>query len=74
MLIVIGLAEAEAGDPADIRWARAEMMRKTREEPGCLSSSLAIGHEGDLFVPAVISVAERWDPIESLKAHPARST
>ncbi len=71
MIIVIGRAEIKPERLADVRPALAEMMRKTFEESGCISYSLAIEHEGGDGQPAVLSIAERWENADAMKLHAA---
>jgi quinol monooxygenase YgiN len=69
MLIVIARAEADPADVGLLRGALSDLMRATRNESGCISYSLAIEAEGGAGEPAVISIAERWADIASLRAH-----
>jgi quinol monooxygenase YgiN len=68
MLIVVGRAEADPADVAELRPALKAMMEATWAESGCLSYSLSIENEGGNG-PAVISICERWADEAALKAH-----
>jgi quinol monooxygenase YgiN len=69
MIIIIGRAEVESSRVAELRPALREMMRKTFDESGCLSYSLAIEHEGGPDEPAILSIAERWADECALRDH-----
>lgn len=69
MLIVIGRAEADAGDVAALKGAMAELMAATRAEPGCISYALAVEADGSDGGSAVVSIAERWADEAALRAH-----
>jgi quinol monooxygenase YgiN len=73
MIIVIGRAEVDAANLTAVREAATEMMRATWAERGCLSYSLAVEDEGDAAAGrnAVLSIAERWENADVLKAHGA---
>ena len=69
MIIIIGRAEVDPDRVEALRPALQEMMRRTFEESGCLSYSLAIEDPGGDGRPAVMTIAERWEDECALKAH-----
>jgi quinol monooxygenase YgiN len=69
MIIIIGRAEVDPDRVEALRPALQAMMRRTFEESGCLSYSLAIEDLGGNGRPAVLSIAERWEDECALKAH-----
>jgi quinol monooxygenase YgiN len=71
MIIVHGRAEFDPSQLEALRPALQEMMRRTFEESGCLSYSLAIEDEGGEGRPAVLTIAERWSSEADLVSHDA---
>jgi quinol monooxygenase YgiN len=69
MIIILGRAEVDPERVEALRPALQAMMRRTFEESGCLSYSLAIEDAGGNGQPAVLSIAERWADECALKAH-----
>lgn len=73
MIIVIGRAEVDPSQLTAVRQAAEAMMRATWAESGCLSYSLAVEDDGDAAAGrnAVVTIAERWESAEAIKAHGA---
>lgn len=71
MIIIHGRAEVDPARLEGLKPALQEMMRRTFEESGCLSYSLAIEDEGGEGRPAVLNIAERWSSEADLAGHGA---
>lgn len=81
MIIVLGRAEVDPARLAAVRAAATTMMRATWAESGCLSYSLAVEDEGEpggdtgmgagTERNAVVTIAERWESLDALRAHGA---
>ena len=67
MLIVAGHFVVDPGDQAAFVAGRAEAMRATRAEPGCLEYVMAV----DPVDPSRVVLFERWADQASFDAHMA---
>ena len=65
MLVVAGYVRIDKEHLPGVVLAARRMMKETRKEPDCLSSSFAM----DLLDDSVIRIFEEWDSAEALQAH-----
>jgi quinol monooxygenase YgiN len=65
MLIVMAEVEVEDGAIDAVRDGLRTMEEETRKEPGCITYAFSL----DVNAPNTMRISERWDSMESLKAH-----
>ena len=65
MVIVIGVVVARPDAIEHVRSLGCEHVRRSREEPGCLSHNVSVDAEHD----ARFVFVERWSDMASLRAH-----
>jgi quinol monooxygenase YgiN len=65
MLVIAGRIELDPKDREKAIAAAVEMMRATREEPGCRSYVFS----AELEDPGALRIFEEWDSEEALRAH-----
>ena len=65
MIIVEGFVQLAPGEINRFRPAAIEMLRETRNEPGCLTYAFAT----DLDDPETVRIVERWESEDALTKH-----
>lgn len=65
MLIIAGVFEVDAAERDAFIAERAEMMRSSRAEPGCIAYTFS----ADPIEPGRVYLYERWESKEALAAH-----
>jgi quinol monooxygenase YgiN len=63
--IIAGVFEVDPADRETWLAARAEPMRRSRAEPGCIVYVFA----ADPIEPSLVQLFERWESEEALEAH-----
>ncbi|MDY8108559.1 putative quinol monooxygenase [Fulvimarina sp. 2208YS6-2-32] len=65
MIIIAGILRIAPADLPKVRAAAETVLRRTREEDGCIVYSFA----EDLLEPGLIRIYEEWESRENLAAH-----